>query len=108
MIASLVVTNFEVYRYWWVLSESAFLVTSLLLAALVIYASLAHYLRAGLLVGLTWSFATMLIILHSIYAVNYAEAGLVLPLLLCILTGSLLATSMLLGKGGALQHNSRV
>lgn len=105
VIASLVVINFEVYRYWWVLSESAFLVTSLLLAALVIYASLAHYLRAGLLVGLTRSFATMLIILHSIYAVNYAEAGLVLPLLLCILTGSLLATSMLLCRG---EHSSEI
>ena len=47
----------------------------------------------GLFVGLTWSFAAMVIILHGIYAVDYANAGLVFPLLLCILSGTLLAAS---------------
>ncbi len=94
VITSLIVNNFEVYWYWWVFSGKAFLVTSFLLIGLVVYASLAHYLGKGLLVGLTWSFAAMVIILHGIYAVDYATAGLVFPLLLCILSGTLLAASI--------------
>lgn len=102
VITSLIVNNFEVYSYWWVLSGKAFLVTSFLLIGLVVYGSLAHYLRKGLLVGLTWSFAVMVIILHGIYALDYANAGLAFPLLLCVLSGTLLAASMvLLPKGRA-------
>ncbi len=115
VIASLITVDFEAYRYWWVVSSTAFVVTNFLLIGLVAFASLAHYLRTGLLVGLTWSFAAMVIILHGIYAVNYASAvfpgsslnavfqvfhaSAVFPLLLCILSGTLPALSMLSYKG---------
>jgi len=95
VLASLITNDLEVYRYWWLLSMTVFVVLSFLLIAVVAYACLAHYLRTGILVGLTWIFALMVVIGHGLSAVNYARAGLVFPLLLCAVSGGLLSASML-------------
>ena len=93
-MASLITVNLEVYWYWWLLSGMVFVLTAFLLIGLVAYASLAYFLRTGLLVGLTWSIAVMVIIVHGLYAVNYAGAALAFPLLLCVVSAGLLAASM--------------
>src|SRR5712692_3444790 len=95
VLASLITNDLEAYRYWWLLSMTVFVVLSFLLIAVVAYACLAHYLRTGILVGLTWIFALMVVIGHGLSAVNYARAGLVFPLLLCAVSGGLLSASML-------------
>lgn len=100
--ASLITINLEVQWYWWVLPVTGFVVTSFLIIGLIAYTALAYYLQTGLLAGMTWSFALMLITLHGLYAVNYARAALAFPLLLCIVSGSLLAASMFSYKGRGL------
>ena len=98
-LASLITIDLEVYWYWWLFSMMAFVVTGALLIGLIAHAALAYYLRTGFLVGLTWSFAAMIVIVHGIYAVNYASAALVFPLLLCIVSGGLLSGAALIYRG---------
>ena len=92
---SLVTINLEVQWYWWVLSLTASVLTAFLIIGLIAHAALAHYLKTGYLVGITWSFALMLITLHVVYAVDYARASLAFPLLLCVVSGTLLTASTL-------------
>ncbi len=99
VLASLITNDLEVYLYWWLLPMTVFVLSSFLLMGVAAYAGLAHYLRTGLLVGLTWSLASMVIIVHGLYAVNYARAALAFPLLLCIVSGGLLAASMISYRG---------
>ncbi len=92
---SLLTINLEVQWYWWVLSLTAFVLTAFLMIGLIAHAALAHYLKTGYLVGITWSFALMLMMVHVVYAVDYARASLAFPLLLCIVSGTLLTASVL-------------
>ncbi len=107
-LASLITIDLERYWYWWPrlvflpdtvlvvsVSNTVFVFTLLLVTGLVAFATLAYYLRTGLLVGLTWSMAAMITILHGLYAVYYAGAALTFPLLLCIVSGVLLPASIL-------------
>lgn len=89
--ASLTTFNLEVQWYWRFLPVTVFVLASFLIIGLVTYAALAYYLKTGLLAGLTWVFAVMLLTLHSLYVVNYALAALAFPVVLCIVSGILLA-----------------
>lgn len=92
---SLVVVNLELEWYWWIFPARMFLLTSIIMIALVAHATLAHYLRTSFLVAMTWSLVMMLLILHGIYALDYARYDLFFPLGLCLVTGTLLAASVL-------------
>jgi len=80
-------------------SNTVFVFTLLLVIGLVAFATLAYYLRTGLLVGMTLNMTAMVTILHGLYAVHYSSAALIFPLLLCIVSGVLLPASMLAYRG---------
>ena len=94
VLASLISSNLETYQYWWVVSTRAFVLNDFLLIGLIAFAGLAYYLRTEVLVGMTWSLAAMVVIVHVIFAISYANDALAFPLLLCILSGGLLSASM--------------
>jgi len=94
VLASLITSNLESYQYWWVVSTRAFVLNDFLLIGLIAFAGLAYYLRTWILVGMTWSFAAMVIIVHVIFAISYASDALVFPILLCIISAGLLSASM--------------
>jgi hypothetical protein len=96
VLASLITINLEAYWYWWLLPVMVVVPSLFLLMGVAAYAGLAYYLRTGLLAGLTWSFVAMAIIVHGLYAVKYASAALAFPLILCVASGGLLLTSMLI------------
>ncbi len=60
-------------------SNTVFVFTLLLVIGLVAFATLAYYLRTGLLVGMTWNMTAMVTILHGLYAVHYSSAALIFP-----------------------------
>ncbi len=86
--------------YWGLLPMEVFLLAALLLMGLIICAALARLRRTGLLVGLTWSIAAMLIIGHGVYALNYASAALIIPLVLCLASAVILGAPPLIYSRG--------
>ena len=100
VVASLITINLEAYWYQLLLPGTAFVFTALLLISLIAFATFAYYLPTGLSVALTWSTAAMVIIVHSLYAVNYASTALTFPFSLCLVSGGLLVVSMLTYGGG--------